>query len=398
KHDLLQKDAMATPQHLDHLQERLRDLLRCPDLRIGLLHLEHDDDDAIPTARPVGRSLLMEAQQAVPTCPDGHTSSSYAHAVKNLSPVIISDLEQAPFETGLEQHLREQGFRSLMLAPLGYKGDVIGLLELASPERGFLNTLNALKLDEVITLFSTALQRSLDERENRLQAIIKQQYTAVHSTVEWRFREAAARFLQQQAAGRRPRPASIIFRDVYPLYGLTDVRDSSLHRNVAIQADLLEQVGLALTVVMEARLHPPLPVLDELSYRMEHFVEELQGDLSSEHELTVLDFLRNDVEPLFDHLAGFGSSVRTRVEAYRSAIDPAMGILYHRRRDFDETIQRINDTIGVVLDVRQEQAQAMFPHYFEKYKTDGVDYNVYVGASLLEDRSFDMLYLRNLRL
>ncbi|MEM1271494.1 MAG: hypothetical protein AAGI08_15725, partial [Bacteroidota bacterium] len=33
-----------------------------------------------------------------------------------------------------------------------------------------------------------------------------------------------------------------------------------------------------------------------------------------------------------------------------------------------------------------------------KFKTDGVDYNIYVGDSLLENGSFDMLYLHNLRL
>ena len=40
----------------------------------------------------------------------------------------------------------------------------------------------------------------------------------------------------------------------------------------------------------------------------------------------------------------------------------------------------------------------MFPHYFEKQKTDGVDYQIYVGASLLEDGRFDPLCLKNLRL
>ena len=40
----------------------------------------------------------------------------------------------------------------------------------------------------------------------------------------------------------------------------------------------------------------------------------------------------------------------------------------------------------------------MYPHYFEKQKTDGVDYSIYAGGSLLEGGSFDPLYLRNLRL
>jgi hypothetical protein len=40
----------------------------------------------------------------------------------------------------------------------------------------------------------------------------------------------------------------------------------------------------------------------------------------------------------------------------------------------------------------------MFPHYFEKQKTDGVDHQIYVGASLVEDGGFDALDLKNLRL
>ena len=40
----------------------------------------------------------------------------------------------------------------------------------------------------------------------------------------------------------------------------------------------------------------------------------------------------------------------------------------------------------------------MFPHYFERYKTDGVEYNMYIGQSLVRDKTFHSLYLYNLRL
>src|SRR5262249_48422381 len=40
----------------------------------------------------------------------------------------------------------------------------------------------------------------------------------------------------------------------------------------------------------------------------------------------------------------------------------------------------------------------MFPHYFERQRTDGVDHTIYVGRNLVEDGRFDELYLRNLRL
>ncbi|NNF19498.1 MAG: GAF domain-containing protein, partial [Flavobacteriaceae bacterium] len=39
-----------------------------------------------------------------------------------------------------------------------------------------------------------------------------------------------------------------------------------------------------------------------------------------------------------------------------------------------------------------------FPHYFERYKTDGVEHNMYIGQSIAETREFEPLYLNNLRL
>ena len=56
------------------------------------------------------------------------------------------------------------------------------------------------------------------------------------------------------------------------------------------------------------------------------------------------------------------------------------------------------ETISAYLDREEQTAQEMFPHYFEKQKTDGVDYQIYVGRSLVEDGRFDPICLKNLRL
>jgi hypothetical protein len=53
---------------------------------------------------------------------------------------------------------------------------------------------------------------------------------------------------------------------------------------------------------------------------------------------------------------------------------------------------------SAVLDDEELKAQKMFPHFFEKYKTDGVEHNIYVGDSLSEKLKFNEVYLRNLRL
>src|SRR5207249_4789824 len=50
------------------------------------------------------------------------------------------------------------------------------------------------------------------------------------------------------------------------------------------------------------------------------------------------------------------------------------------------------------LELEEQAAQSIFPHYFEKQKTDGVDHQIYVGGSLVEGDDFDPLYLKSLRL
>ncbi len=101
---------------------------------------------------------------------------------------------------------------------------------------------------------------------------------------------------------------------------------------------------------------------------------------------------------MFDHVHEFSPDVRDKIEAYRSALDPNIGSIYQKRKDFEETVNIINETISAYLDKEEEKAQSFFPHYFEKLKTDGVDHSIYIGASMVEDGKFDLLYLKNLRL
>ena len=62
------------------------------------------------------------------------------------------------------------------------------------------------------------------------------------------------------------------------------------------------------------------------------------------------------------------------------------------------TCARVQARLSAYLDRQQEHAQEMIPHYFEKFKTDGVDHNIYVGDSLLESGKCSPLDLRNLYL
>ena len=398
KNDLIEKDSMALPEKVDRLQHRLRNLLRCPELSLGLIAFDRRADvEAIEGARAVGKSLLL-CEECAPACPN-RADSYYAGVFEGTDPVIVQDLKRSRIRTGYEHHLRKHGHRSLLLYPLHVGDQLVGLMELASPHPGDLNAFNARRLLDVVPLFATTLKRNLDELEDHVQALIKRKYTAIHSSVEWRFREAALSYLEEKERGEvSPELEQIVFHDVYPLYGLVDMRDSSRIRNEAIRADLSEQLQLALEVINAAGQIRPLPALEEVGYRLAQHLDRIESELRSDDESGVLELLRRDVEPLFGQLETYGSDVAERVAAYRGALDAELNLVYRRRKEFEQSVAALNDAISMTLDAEEERAQAMFPHFFEKFRTDGVDHSIYVGAELYEDGLFDELYLRNLRI
>jgi hypothetical protein len=298
----------------------------------------------------------------------------------------------------IEQEILQHGVRNLVVAPLYYQDDLIGILKLASPHPGDLHALNTMKLREVLPLFSMAIKRSMEELNTRVQAIIKEQCTAIHPAVEWRFRQAALHWREQRQQRVVPEMEQIVFEDVYPLYGVSDIRSSSNNRNAAIQADLVAHLRLAQEILRLGYGTRPLPILDELAYHVGRHMLRVEADLGASDELTVLDFLRRDVEPLFNHLRDFSAEIDEKIRDYWAALEPRLGTIYRRRKDFEESVTLINETLSAYLDAEQEKAQAMFPHYFEKHKSDGVEFGIYIGASLVENGAFDMLYLYNLRL
>ena len=370
---------------------------------LGLARDLRDDIEGITAAKAMGRSLLL-GDTGAPACPY-MGKSFYAQAYEREEPLVVGDLTSCEVCTGFEHYLKELGFRTLVLAPLRYEGKLIGMLELAVPRPNAINGLLVTKLGEAISLFATAMKRTLDEQDDRVQAIIKEHYTAIHPAVEWRFQQAAQTYLDLQATDRMAQIEPVVFNDVYPLYGLSDIRNSSSMRNKAIQDDLLEQLNLAHNVIVEAAIYRPLPVLDQISFRISQYADRIDEGASTEDETTILDFLQRDVESLFDRLATFGERVKERVEVYQAALDADLGVLYKKRHDFEESVTRLNDTVSAYLNEQEVHAQEMFPHYFELFKTDGVDYNIYVGASLVApgplpvtNKDIELLYLRNMRL
>ncbi len=398
KRDLIDKDSIVSSSHFQGLQAKLRTFFRRPDLRLGLAAVEGDRVLVLNDASSHEQACIF-ADSAHHTTAE-FTGSLYARAVVQDRPIVIEDLVAYPGRTPVEEELIQSGVRTFICAPLHYQDRVIGTFELVSDHVGALNATHLPKLQEVLPLFSMAVQRSVEELNSRIQTVINEQCTAIHPTVEWRFRKAVLNAFERQrgSASVVTELEPIVFEGVYPLFGLADIRGSSTQRGRAIQADLLHQLRLARAVIQSASETRPGPALDELVFRIDGRAAQIEHGLNSSDEIGVIAFLRTQVESLLDHLGTFGAGVRERIAAYRAGLDARLGTVYHRRRMFDESVTAIAESISSYLEMEQQAAQGIFPHYFEKQKTDGVDYQIYVGAALLENGRVDPLCLKNLRL
>src|SRR5262249_4403083 len=182
--------------------------------------------------------------------------------------------------------------------------------------------MNTLKLQEVLPMFAMAVQRSMAAFDTRVQAIIKEQCTAIHPAVEWRFRQAAIRWGEQRKRGALVEMEPIVFDEIYPLYGVSDIRGSSTHRHAAIQADLVAHLALARDILQLGYAYSPLPLLSALSFHACRHIAHLEAGLGAGDESTVLEFLWRDVEPVFSYLQTCSPELRDKIDLYRATLNP----------------------------------------------------------------------------
>ncbi|MBL7128748.1 MAG: GAF domain-containing protein [Ignavibacteria bacterium] len=382
KNDLLEKDTLMTEEGIQRLQHKIRSLLKSPELVFGFTEVPGHTNLLLKYGKKFGNSFIL-SDVCKNQCND-IKGSIYQHAFDTRNLVIIDDLKEYPDRTLIEDEILKQGIRNVLLAPLISGDKIIGILEIGSPTPVEITATNTLKLKEVLPLFAMTVSRGMEELNNKVQAIIKEECTAIHPSVEWRFRNAALDFIQKENEGSLAEMEEIIFKDVYPLYGLSDIRNSSVQRNEAIKEDLIENLNIANEIIHVAKTHRNLHALDELSFRIGKQIESIYFGLGSGDELGILNFLKNQIEPLFKHIKDYHSDVEESIKKYQKAISDELGFIYKRRKKYEDSVTKLNDYIGNYLEHEQVEAQEMFPHYFDKYKTDGVDYMMYIGDSLVE--------------
>lgn len=396
KYDLLGKHAVTSKDSFGIIQHKLRSLFKIPDVKLGIAYFDPNNNLILNnSSTDCWRSLADSTSKDYPPC--GYDGSLYERSWMEKRYITVENLKEYPFRSTIEDTLIANGINNILLAPLIDEDETIGMLELATPIAGKLNPVSAHKVEAVLPMFTAAVKRVKEEMAMEVRAIIQEECTAIHPTVQWRFFEAGVNLMNQRRRGEKAVMEEIVFRDVYPLFGLADVRNSSTERNKAIQRDLEQNLTLARKVLESINTTRKLPLLEEVIYKTDKVQQRISRGLASGDENDVLEFLKTEIQPFIEHFA-HDEDFAEAIGSYRSQLDAETGVVYKRRRSFEESLSLINSVISQYLDEAEVEAQHMFPHYFEKYKTDGVEYTLYLGSSLVRERKFDPFYLKNFHL
>lgn len=384
------------------LQNNLRDFYSLKDLLLGYSIFDKKNSKICETIVKKSNSLLLSNSKEI-NCDNSYFCNAIMQKVfKENETFIISDVNEYGLRTNKNpfyKSLYNSGVQSIIIIPIkATKNGDLALLEIASPRAYDLNSVNINKLKDIIPVFEAAVKRTSEERQNVLEATIQENYTSIHSSVKWRFYEAAEKYFVESQTNQNAKLDEIVFKEVYPLFGQSDIKGSSDARNEAIKEDLITQLSLAIDVLKDACNTEELPIYKELMFRVASFLKDVKNGLNAGDEVNILDFLNREIYPVFSHIKKMNAKLAIKVDIYMNRLDKELEVVYEKRKEYEDSVTLLNDKLATYIDKKQKQVQKMFPHYFERYKTDGVEYNMYIGASITKEKVFNEIYLFNLRL
>jgi len=377
-----------------------RSIYRIPDIEIGFMVFNNEENKF--GAEAFGRQMLS---YVVEDGPESDAASLlgdfiYKKVVTDKLYFAVSDVQQFLVEhpgNKAAQRLLSEKVQSFILAPIVKNNILLGVIEVVSFRPKELNSINAHRLEVVIPFLTDTVERLLSELENHVQAIIQDNYTSIHNSVYWKFRDEAQRFIFHEQQQKEYVLREVTFPDVYPLYGQVDIKGSSDARNLSIQKDLQEQLKVLLSFFDELKADQWLcDSFKAEKKQLAKFYAELESPLRAATEQYINDYLQTFIHPVLRQIKQ--PERAEHIAKYFAEVNRRSGYFHANRRKYEKSIALINNMLADIIDYRQKEAQEKFPHYFERFKTDGVEHNLYIGSSISPKKIFSVSDLHNLRM
>ncbi|WP_028296025.1 hypothetical protein [Olivibacter sitiensis] len=298
----------------------------------------------------------------------------------------------------LKVNLPNLDIKSYVCVPLYHYKQVVGLLEIYSMD-DYIDRSQLARFRPVLSLLAQFLYDKTQLFNNQIESIIKEKFTSLKPAVEWKFMEEAWNYLKQsRIEGAKPTIRPILFKDVYPLYGAIDIRNSTIERNAAYINDLRLQLELLIETLHKLNDLLNIAIIDEITYNCEIWLQQLATEPIDNIRHRLKHFIEVETQRSLDVFKTIIPKAGEIIAHYEKETHPETGACFAQRRALESSIEMVNAAINGYLDLFNNEVQQSYPCYFEKFRTDGVEYDIYIGQSICPNKHFDHLYLKNIRL
>ncbi|SHF08790.1 GAF domain-containing protein [Chryseobacterium vrystaatense] len=315
----------------------------------------------------------------------------------NSKPIVISNV--ANLDDNIKalpsfSILRDNNINSFMVIPIMKDNELLAIMEFTSPMANSFNGLKLKKMEFFTDMILFSLNRFSFEKNYQIEAIIQREYTSIHDSVVWKFRNEAEKYFNASLGKKMYTLKQISFKNLTPLFGFSDIRSSSEKRFNLMLEDLNQQLD---------SLHEIFMMINSDSEKyllaLEVFENELNNEIKADTEQRLQRLLREEVHPYLQGKLELKTDreIKTKIKDYFIQVFPQTDLFYANRKSLDESITLVNRKLADMLDESQVKAQQIFPHYYERFKSDGVEHNLYIGHNIAPDLNYTSKDVNKLR-
>jgi len=297
-----------------------------------------------------------------------------------------------------EERIKTSGVSTYLCIPLIHNHDLSGILEIYSHQLDQLDNETIHSLRELVPLLSQLSHDITTEFKKRIDEIIINRFTTIQPAVQWKFNHIAAQYIQEfendeQNAHIKP----VIFEEVYPLYGAIDVKDSTVIRNASILKDFSFKVKQLALLIDELSSDGTHQLIVAFSKRVDQITESLDHISFDESMVKIIEFFRKDVQPFLDEARRQFPTKLAIIEHYARHFFTNRDTGEFYRNEFETSLRQVNHIISKELNHFNSFIQGNYPSYFQKFRTDGIEYDIYVGESITPQQLFSYEFINVFR-
>lgn len=337
---------------------------------------------------------------------EANASNSYtninpqvANYLKHPHLIFYNTLDAIKNTTSIfDERIKASGVKTYLCIPLIHNHALSGIMEIYSHQLDQLDNETIQSLRTLVPLLSQLSYDITAEFRKRIDEIIINRFTTIQPAVQWKFNHIAAQYIQElendeQNAHIKP----VIFEEVYPLYGAIDVKDSTVIRNASILKDFSFKVKQLALLIDELSRDGTHQLIIDFSKRVDQITMSLDQISFDESMVKIIEFFRKDVQPFIEAARREFSTKHAIIEHYAEHFftNRETGEFY--RNEFETSLWKINQIISKELNHFNSFIQGNYPSYFQKFRTDGIEYDIYIGESITPQQTFSKEFINIFR-